>query len=91
MLRIFCNSLNSVKFTPSVRAEIAEKVLNIFKVDCDPWGIHVERVEARDEKTFFSFLGISWSVLINLTYPWIKFEWICHFCILCQISLLSIN
>ena len=29
------------------RAEIAEKVLNIFKVDCDPWGVHVERVEVK--------------------------------------------
>ena len=29
------------------RAEIAEKIMNIFKTDCDPWGIHVERVEVK--------------------------------------------
>ena len=31
----------------AARAEIAEKVLNIFKVDCDPWGVKVERVEVK--------------------------------------------
>ena len=30
-----------------IRAEIAEKVLTIFKHDCDNWGIHVERVEVK--------------------------------------------
>ena len=29
------------------RAEIAEKILTIFKHECDPWGVHVERVEVK--------------------------------------------
>ena len=31
----------------NLRAEIAEKVLNIFKVETWPWGVHVERVEVK--------------------------------------------
>ena len=27
------------------REKIAEEVLTTFKIDCDPWGITVERVE----------------------------------------------
>jgi hypothetical protein len=33
------------KIEDSDREKIAEEVLTTFKIECDPWGITVERVE----------------------------------------------